>query len=434
MDNYDFTCINYRFLRPQKAAHLRSLHEEQFYIRDDLQACSYLNATILPLKRFDGDNSVLFGRGGVLDEHGNYIEDSALAQYVQYSYSFPSAVKKDEKVVFCGCLLKQWGHFLLQSTARLWYFLTNDQTIDKYVFMVDENADYQLKGNYLEFFKLLGILDKLEFVNIPTTYREVIVPELAFEHWKYSAPQFGDIFERVASNVQNNPSWRAYKKIFFTRNQFKKATISELGSDMLDDYCKNNGFAIFAPEKLSLSHMIFLIRNAEECAFVSGTVPHNMVFAKEGQRCTIFERGAHNNDFQSNLNVAKRLRVTYIDAHISIYLVNSGAGPFVLSYKGQLERYTKENNMTPPNKRFLSDQYLKKQFAQYMKLYKKNYFYTVYMEDWLLKNMEHRYEAYVDALQYVGKYLNGSEPYRFCQYFQVHYLKQLIKRMILKMK
>lgn len=176
--------------------------------------------------------------------------------------------------------------------------------------------------------------------------------------------------------------------------------------------------------------MIYLIRNADECASVSGTVPHNMVFAREGQRCVIFERGAQNNDFQANLNVAKRLNVIYIDSNIYIYLVNGGSGPFILSYKGYLEQFTKDNGRLPPSDCYLTDKYLKKLFVKYMDAYKRNYFYTVYMEEWLLTNMGHRYEAYLDSLEYYGKYLNGSVPYRFSHYFQKHYIKQIIKRII----
>ena len=52
--------------------------------------------------------------------------------------------------------------------------------MDKYVFFLKEGENREIGGNYREFLKLLGIWDKVEIICVPTTYREVIVPEIAF--------------------------------------------------------------------------------------------------------------------------------------------------------------------------------------------------------------------------------------------------------------
>ena len=117
--------INYSFLRPLKAAALKEWYSTSFGKKEQLKVEKYRNATILPLKRFDGDD-LLFGRGGVVSENGEYIESSAIDQRVQFSYEHTDYFFVDEKVVYCGYLVNQWGHFLIESIARLWYFLKKD--------------------------------------------------------------------------------------------------------------------------------------------------------------------------------------------------------------------------------------------------------------------------------------------------------------------
>lgn len=130
-----YTKINYNYLRPKKAKVLKDWHEEEFINKVSLSAKSYHNATILPLKKFKGDN-LLFGRGGVVDEKGMYIENSAIDRRVQFSYEHDVEEIKDKRVVYCGYLVNQWGHFLVEAVARLWYFLENDKDIDNYVFFL----------------------------------------------------------------------------------------------------------------------------------------------------------------------------------------------------------------------------------------------------------------------------------------------------------
>ena len=144
-----------------------------------------------------GGDNVLFGRGGVVDEDGKYVELSGIPTRIWGSYAFPKADYRDEKVVYCGYLVNHWGHFLVEAVTRLWYVLENDATIDKYVFFLKENEQRELKGNYREFLRLLGILDKIEIIDQPTTYREVIVPEIAFRCMEFYSPGFLAIFDAI---------------------------------------------------------------------------------------------------------------------------------------------------------------------------------------------------------------------------------------------
>ena len=144
--------IDCSYLRPKKADVLKKRHKNFPDISPDVPFWVGKNATILPFRpRTKGD---LFGKGGVLDSDYVLVK-SSLTSSIQDSYSIADAEYQDLTVVYCGYLIRHWGHFLVETAARLWYFLENDETIDKYVFTVDENEERFPEGNYKEFLSFL---------------------------------------------------------------------------------------------------------------------------------------------------------------------------------------------------------------------------------------------------------------------------------------
>ena len=420
--------IDYRYLRPKKAAWLKIMYDTPLERKEALSVWHGRNATILPLCARGGDN-LLFGRGGVVDENGQYVELSGIPTRIWGSYAFPKAEYRDETVVYCGFLVNHWGHFLVEAVTRLWYALENDTGVDKYVFFLNENEQRELKGNYREFFRLLGILDKIEIINQPTTYREVIVPEIAFRCMEFYSPRFLAIFDAIADRIVPSPEWVPEKKIFFTRTGFSKGNNLEFGGECLDNFFLRNGFTVLHPERLSLSQMIYQIRNAEEIATISGSAHHNMLFAQNGQRLLILERLVINVDYQVSINRMRGLGVTPIDANFHLYTVDT-AGPLMLGYNHILERYISDNGLVPPDKVYCSKKYRDSCFKAYMASYQDNYRYRWHMEPWYPEIADSLYEAYEDNYPYFKEYLDGNRPFLKEHYFQIHYWKQLLKRLI----
>ena len=354
---------------------------------------------------------------------------SAIPLRVQHSYPFENAPFRDEKVVYCGYLINHWGHFLIEAVTRLWYFMENDTTIDKYVFFIEENANREITGNYLEFLKLLKIWDKLEIINTPTTYREVIVPELGIVCRESYTPKLLKVFDAVAENVVADPSWETPEKIFYSRSQFKKGIPFEFGFECIDNFYEKNGYTILYPEKVPLSRMIHYIRNAKVVASLSGSLPHNMLFANQGQKLEIVERLVINDDNQTDVNRLRELDVTYIDANMPVYSVNF-VGPVIMGYNENLQRFAEDNGYSAPDAQYLTERYRKRCFQRYMKAYEDLYDYRWFMEDWFAQFAESLYEGFQAGLSYYGDYLNRKKPYRWYHYFEFHYWKQFVKRLL----
>lgn len=383
--------IDYQYLRPQKAQWLREMYAEPFDLDKKLDIWRGINATILPLRE-EGRGPYRFGLGGVVDENGDAVALSAIETRVGAGYPFENSTYRDEKVVYCGYLINHWGHFLAESVSRLWFALESKEEVDKYVFYLQENEQREIKGNFREFLELIGIWDKTEFINTPTTYREVIVPQNAFLLMGYSSAQFREIFDTVAQRIQIQPDWKPLDKIFFTRSQFAKGNNLDFGVEVLDSFFRNNG-----------------------------------------QKITIMERLIVNIDYQVGINQLKDLDVTYVDANFNIGAV-SMIGPFMMGYNHILQRYMEDHHMNPPDAVYTSEAYRNRCFKQYMRSYWDNYRYRWHMDSENAGYLLALYEAYKDSYPYFREYLDGDRPFLKEHYFQIHYWKQLIKRILRKIK
>ena len=422
--------INYEYLRRKKGKVLKDWYDQGLQKRATLNAWSGLNATILPLKK---NNQFLFGNGGVIDANGKYVQISAIEKRVQGNYPIEKEpIYKDEKVVYCGYLVPHWGHFLIEAVSRLWYFLQNDSTIDRYVFFIEENKKREIQGNYKEFFELLGVWNRIDIINQPTQYREVIVPELGYKRRAYYSDAYLKIFDQIAESIQKGEDWVPADKIYMSRSQLNDVDKREFGLDMLDDYFRRNGYEVIFPEKMSLSQMIFLLRNAKTVAAISGSLPHNLLFAQNEKPLIIVERNVLNNEIQVDVDHMKELDVIYIDANLPVYSINIGYGPFIMYYTDEMRRFTEDNNYVEPDQKYQEERLVKKYFSKYLKAYKKAYRYQWFLEDWSERYIDYIREGYKDGYKILAPYLTGMKPVFWWQNFQPEYIKKKVKAILRK--
>ena len=92
--------IDYRYLRPEKAKALKKWYDDPVEVRKNPNLWQGCNATILPLRR-DPGFGLLFGKGGVVDENGEYVPLSAIPGRVEGSYTAETTEYRDAKVVYC---------------------------------------------------------------------------------------------------------------------------------------------------------------------------------------------------------------------------------------------------------------------------------------------------------------------------------------------
>ena len=240
------TCnIECQYLRPVKAEKLYDAFNKTEY-RRGLTSEEYIKATILPVRREECGKPDL---GGAVDRNGEYIISSVTPGWASGWYDDYQCTYCEYTAVYCGRMIGHWGHFLLESITRLWFFLEHDDPSYTYVFIVDEGTSPPIIGNFRQFFELLGIIDRLVFLNKPTQYNKVIIPGRSFQSNRFYYQEYSDILDRVIYNSYRTvTACSLEKRIFLSRRYFDRAVKSEVGLEMLDSFFSRNGYNIIYRE------------------------------------------------------------------------------------------------------------------------------------------------------------------------------------------
>ena len=95
-----------------------------------------------------------------------------------------------------------------------------------------------------------------------------------------------------------------------------------------------------------------------------------------------------------------------------------------------MQRFAEDNGYAAPDAKYLSEKHYKKCFVRYMKAYKDLYRYNWFMYDWYDEFADTMIEAFQAGHAFFGDYLDGKRPFLWHHYFELHYFKQFIKRLL----
>jgi len=342
------------------------------------------NCYMLPLRKRVLTHVVY--EGGILDSNKNFIETAKMLPnriYNGYDFDSKTVNYDDREVIFAGYFLNHWGHFILEHVSRLWYFLNEKDTSLPIVYL----GDRKLQGSYLEFFELLGInADRLVWVDKITKFRKIHIPDVSMVAMDYYTNEYAKIFEKIRAGVSKDNNYP--KKIFFTRRNLTKATITDFGAiKEIEDFFENNGYTLISPEKLSLKEQIKYLKSCEEYACVSGTLPHNLLFADNNIKSIILNKSYGINPHQPLIEKVRGITPLYIDTHVSILPENIGLGPFFFSFSENLIKWGTDNNLN----------YIPCSNDKYLPQYLKGFLKTppnIKRRFWIFKNLNIKYRNY----------------------------------------
>lgn len=322
-----------------------------YELEKELKVEKFNNAYILPANQECNHYNTLWGTGGVLDDNKNYIEISAqfahnMANrlYGKYDFNEEDVLISDEKVIYFNHFNPHWGHYLIDIIGRLWYFLDKDIQDYKIAYSCKKGENYPIKGNYLELLNLIGINEsQLIMVNEVTKFKEVIIPESSIFPGKYYTKEYKKIFDKIVDNC--NVTFSKDNKIYCSRSQFKVANRKEVGEEKIEKVFNDNGYQSVYFEKMGVKEQIDIINSAKEIVCVSGTLPHNILFARNNPKLIILNKTYLLNMHQFLVNQVINIDVTFVDIHISIKPVLYGLGPFIMTITDNFKNYCKDNNL-----------------------------------------------------------------------------------------
>lgn len=299
------------------------------------------------------------GLGGVVSEHGDFIDKSAIydlrndesSELMPFAYGgaykFSQKQKKTNKAIYMGLAHQQWGHFLVDIIQRAWYvynLMLSDELDEEYIYVFSGFGDgtESFKKNYMEFYRLLGIdINKIMIVNEPTQFKSVIVPDVAIYPGECVHKVYIDMINKVIENASKEFTLRdSIKDIYFSRTHLKDD--KEIGEIYLETILRDCGVKILYPEELSLIDQIYYWQHAERIFCVAGSIAHNCIFSGKKTELYIFNKMKRMVGYQFTMDKIQGIYPVYIDAFkepFKRYPIDVSRGPFWIDVSGEVRNF-----------------------------------------------------------------------------------------------
>ena len=313
------------------------------YHTDDVPGFKIIeNALLLPQKEASGHS---WGIGGAVSPDGTVAEASCVGQVFGGAYQV-----REEDILYNGEILyfipiipRHWGHFLIDVLSRFWFIIDGSDMGYRIAFCGKDFPDHKLTGNYLETLKILGVVEKrLLFIEKPTRAAKILIPEASYGDGKPYSDIYVRIIQRLKEKAMGMESVRrleTIEKIYFTRQQFRRAHMTEVGEKEIEELFRSSGFTVLAPEKLTVEEQIFYFSTAGEIASISGTISHNIVFCEEGTKVAVLNRCCLPNIAQFSINQISKATVTYIDVYAKETMRREEYWPVWVEVNDNLNRF-----------------------------------------------------------------------------------------------
>ena len=399
--------ICYKYLRPGKGkllAERYSLFASNIHpLRLDIAA----DAMLLPppsATTHDCGVATLTRESGITIHPLSCDSDSAdwLSQHAQQSWR--SCPKEQATVLYAGYLNPHWGHFIMDSLSRLWpAFLDDAPHYDHIIFLTDIRRRFH--PNILQTLELTGLMDKIRFIDHPIRFSKVIVPETGIESRHHYGAEVERVYETIGRNADSRMLPSAGKKIYLSRGRLGKARLNEPGSGWTDEFFAANGYTIIYPEQEDAATLITALRGADTVAALSGTLPHNMVFARPGTRLEVIEKSPGINNYQQAVDLMRRLDALYIDANAMIWTTDPGLGPFIIYPNHLMRAFCADMRLTPPAP--WTPRKKRNILKRFFSLYRRHYGRQWILPEWMECEISILREAYADSSTDFGCWISG---------------------------
>lgn len=284
------------FVRNQ--AEWEKLCSQNYHSDRKLTVTTVKNAIILPPKilstsAYSGgvcDSNFQFLAGLLRNGKNNFTNPGFYGIGSSYKVDKERIHFSDDKVVFGGVLIGHFGHFILECMNRLWWWVQNQDCNHKIVFI----SIFKRPTWFTDFFHLLGInTNQIIFVEQPTQFKEIVIPEESAHSWKEYTNEYLLPYKLLAQNASKSFA-NPVSKIYLTRSAFHKNMANDCYNEKyFEHFYEERGYTIISPETLPICEQIALIANADEIVATLGSISHNILFAKPKAKFTILTRVEH---------------------------------------------------------------------------------------------------------------------------------------------
>lgn len=231
------------------------------------------------------DVSQMVQPAGVLTPDGAYVGHGALWRGQRAITTQPDPKPIEEKLpgrwLWGGVLWAHFGHFLAESTPRLWALDHIKGQLDGILYMPKRpRLEGEVKGFHRAFMDLLGSDLPIQVAHKPTEVEELIVPGQGFGLGAISAgtEPFRDTFHhRFGADVAPEGPDRLY----ISRSALGLNKGGLLGEEQLEQRLAEQGYEIFHPQHHDMATQIARYKAAKQVVAADGSALH--LFAMVGR-------------------------------------------------------------------------------------------------------------------------------------------------------
>jgi hypothetical protein len=207
-----------------------------------------------------------------------------------------------ETAIFCGTFMNpHFGHLVTEGISRLWYRMTHEPLEHRILsgaapFGFRERVKRAIRPSSAHWQRILECIDlranNFHVTRLPAKFSSVLIPEPTWleRHRVHPAHLLvaqaaGRCLTRYTSLVTDP------RPVYFSRTRLRKANLIFDGESRVEQYCRDHGWRIVYPEKLSLQKQAALAN--EHCVFAGciGSAFHSLLFRFVGQKCRFLYLG-----------------------------------------------------------------------------------------------------------------------------------------------
>lgn len=216
---------------------------------------------------------------GVLDADGGYCAHGALWRKFRPLTTEPARPEGEirhltGRWLWGGVLWSHFGHFLVESTSRLWALEHLDQPIDGVLFIPKRpRAGESLRGFHRGFLDMMAPELPVRVATMPVKVEELIVPGQGFGLGLITA---GTKRFRTAIHNQFAQDIAADgpDKIYLSRSALGLGKGGLLGEERLEALLQAEGYEIFHPQQHDLATQIARYKAAKQIIAADGSAVH----------------------------------------------------------------------------------------------------------------------------------------------------------------
>lgn len=222
-------------------------------------------------------------RCGVLDAGGHAVPEAEHWNFVQITLPPSPPDTFDHKAgrwLWGGLLKSHFGHFLIESTGRLWALDHLPGDIEGIVFLSEHGFDSDearlWKSYHADFLRLLGIDVPILLLLRPTRFEELLVPTQGLGMGPLasgSAAMRAFVAKRLLPPVGSEPPV-AGSRLYVSRSRIGFDSGGILFEAELEGLLAAEGYRIFHPQDHSMEVQLATYRAASQIVAVDGSALH----------------------------------------------------------------------------------------------------------------------------------------------------------------